>query len=139
MEKPSTVTARVSQKKMKKMYVFFDDDFVYFSSKWHLSTSVFQLPPQTISVGHLLHQVCQLLESGPVNDFPVHAQRIEIHSFAGQVLRLHRLRLAQPDILALLLLGAQSFRHVEREGAPCSAFDNDSLQAFINAFKTLFR
>jgi len=131
MEKPSTVTARVSQKKMKKMYVFFDDDFVYFSSKWHLSTSVFQLPPQTISV--------QLLESGPVNDFPVHAQRIEIHSFAGQVLRLHRLRLAQPDILALLLLGAQSFRHVEREGAPCSAFDNDSLQAFINAFKTLFR
>jgi hypothetical protein len=49
IEKPSTViTVRASQKKMKKMY-FFDDDFVYFSSKWHLSTNVFQCPPQTIS------------------------------------------------------------------------------------------
>ena len=35
--------------------------------------------------GHLKHQVGQLFEPGPVHELPVHAQRIEIHSFAGQV------------------------------------------------------
>ena len=77
----------------------------------------------TLVAGHLKHQVGQLLEPGPVDKLSVHAQWIKIHSFAGQVLRLHRLRLALPDILALFLHGTQSLRHVEGEGAPCSAFN----------------
>ena len=40
----------------------------------------------TLVAGHLKHQVGQLLEPGPVDKLPVHAQRIEINGFAGQVL-----------------------------------------------------
>ena len=123
--------ARASPKKMKKMYVVMMTPASLLQLEMALVDE--SLPMATpddfcaLVAGHLLHQFCQLLEPGPVNDFPVHAQRIEIHSFAGQVLRLHRLRLALLDILALFLHGTQSLRHIEREEATSSALNHDGL------------